>query len=136
MFHITEPDEGFMGQSKLPFRAVFHGAGVLWNVNPDEPRAFRLVASFIFMKQGDVQQLAFFGTGHYRNFSAGIGYRNWDALLFSAGYTYSHFTLAYSYDLTTSQLAGYTGGSHEVHLRFTILEDVFKYNATNMRMYY
>ncbi len=135
-YHLTEPDEGFMGQSKLPMRFVMHASGVIGNIDPNELGAFRLVPSVIFMRQGDFQQLAGFVTGHFRMASLGVGYRNQDALLFSAGYTFSHFNLAYSYDCTISELKGYTGGSHEVHLRFTFLEDKWMDSRTNMRMYY
>ena len=135
-FHLSEPDEGYVGQSKLPMRFVLHASGILWNTDPDEPGAFRLVPSFVYMKQGDAEQLALFTTVHYRSFSLGVGYRNPDAVLLSAGFMYSHFTLSYSYDHTTSHLQGYTGGAHELHLGFTFLEDKWKYNRTNMRMYY
>jgi len=136
VFHITEPDEGFMGLSKLPMRFVVHASGVMWNNDPYNPEGFRLVPSIIMMQQGDFQQVAGFVTAHYRMASFGVGYRNQDALLFSAGYTYSHFTLSYSYDLTISELSGYTGGSHELHFGFTFLEGKWIDARANMRMYY
>lgn len=137
VFHILEPNESFLGgNSPLPMRFVLHASGVIGNIDPREPREFRLVPSVIYMKQGNFQQLAGFVTAHYQMASLGIGYRNQDALLFSAGYTYSHFKLSYSYDYTISKLRGYTGGSHELHLGFTFFEDKWIDSRTNMRMYY
>ena len=135
VYHLTEPDEGFIGQSKLPRRYVLHASGVFGNIDPPDLEAFRIVPSVICMLQGDFQQLAGFVTTHYRLASLGVGYRNQDALLFSAGYTFSHFNLSYSYDCTISELKGYTGGSHELHLRFTFFEDKWIDSRTNMRMY-
>lgn len=137
VFHILEPNESFMGgNSPLPMRFVMHASGVIGNINPHEPREFRLAPSVIYMRQGSFQQLAGFVTAHYQMASLGIGYRNQDALLFSAGYKFSHFNLSYSYDCTISNLQGYTGGSHELHLGFTFFEDKWIDSRTNMRMYY
>lgn len=137
VFHILEPNEGFLsGNSPLPMRFVMHASGVIGNIDPRDPDAFRLVPSVVVMRQRNFQQLAGFVTAHYLMASFGVGYRNQDALLFSAGYTFSHFNLSYSYDCTISELKGYTGGSHEVHLRFTFFEDKWIDSRTNMRMYY
>lgn len=135
VFHITQPDEGFLGLSKLPMRFVYHFSGIIGNVDPDEQGALRIVPSVLYMKQQTTEQLVCQINAHYRLASLGIGWRNHDALLFIAGYTFSHFTLAYSYDLTISDLAGYTGGAHEFHLRFTFLEDKWKNSRTDMRMF-
>jgi len=49
----------------------------------------------------------------------GLGYRNQDALSLMAGYqVLPSLRLAYSYDITTSALSGYSGGSHEIFLNY------------------
>lgn len=50
----------------------------------------------------------------------GLGYRNQDALSIMAGYQIlPSLRLAYSYDITTSSLAQFSGGSHEVFLNYS-----------------
>lgn len=137
VFNILEPNESFTGgNSPLPMRFVLHASGVVGNIDPHNPGGFRLVPSVIFMRQQNFQQLAMFATAHYRFASLGVGYRHQDAILFSAGYKYSHLSISYAYDYTVSTLQGYTGGSHEIHLGFTFFEDKWIDSRTNMRMYY
>lgn len=50
-------------------------------------------------------------------FWLGITYRSYDALSFGVGFNYNNtFLLGYSYDYTTSELAGFSHGSHEIML--------------------
>mgnify|MGYP000017377581 FL=1 len=50
----------------------------------------------------------------------GLGYRNQDALSVMAGYQIlPSLRLAYSYDITTSSLSAYSGGSHEIFLNYS-----------------
>ena len=44
----------------------------------------------------------------------GASWRALDAVVAMVGVNYEQFTIGYSYDAGTSQLAGYNGGSHEV----------------------
>jgi type IX secretion system PorP/SprF family membrane protein len=46
----------------------------------------------------------------------GASWRALDAVVAMVGVSYEQFTLGYSYDAGTSQLAGYNGGSHEILL--------------------
>ncbi|MDC3353737.1 type IX secretion system membrane protein PorP/SprF [Schleiferiaceae bacterium] len=49
----------------------------------------------------------------------GLGYRNQDAISLMAGYQIlPSLRLAYSYDITTSALSGYSAGSHEIFLNY------------------
>jgi type IX secretion system PorP/SprF family membrane protein len=45
---------------------------------------------------------------------AGASWRATDSFIGMVGLSYDQFTLSYSYDAGTSQLAGYNGGSHEI----------------------
>jgi len=44
----------------------------------------------------------------------GASWRAFDSIVAMAGLSYEQFTLGYSYDAGTSQLAGYNAGSHEI----------------------
>ena len=55
--------------------------------------------------------------------SGGLGYRNQDAISLMAGYVVpisntNSINLWYSYDITTSALSGYSGGSHEIFVNY------------------
>jgi type IX secretion system PorP/SprF family membrane protein len=135
-FHMNEPNQGFMGNSPLPMRYVLHMSGVLWNVDQSNMEAFRLVPSFYYSKQGNFEVASISASAFYKNIRGGIGYRNRDAIFFSAGYTKWNCTLTYSYDLTLFHLKGLTGGSHEIHFRFAFKENEMKIARSNMRMHY
>ncbi|BDD10083.1 membrane protein [Fulvitalea axinellae] len=55
-------------------------------------------------------------------FWAGLGYRLGDALLGNMEYRITdHFSVGYSYDMTTTSLAQYSSGTHEITLKFDFL---------------
>lgn len=135
-FHITEPDQGFSGQSKLPMRYVFHCSGVIGNVDGENMEALRIVPSVYYSTQGDFAVAMASAMAHWNNIRTGVGYRNHDAIFFSAGYTKWNCTLSYSYDMTLFDLKGITGGSHEIHFRFAFKENQLDVSRSNMRMHY
>jgi type IX secretion system PorP/SprF family membrane protein len=47
---------------------------------------------------------------------AGVSWRAFDSVVALVGLSYEQFTLGYSYDAGTSQLANFNGGSHEILL--------------------
>jgi type IX secretion system PorP/SprF family membrane protein len=55
-----------------------------------------------------------------KDFYAGFGYRYQDAFSIMIGTTYNNFLFGYSYDITTSNLRGYSSGSHEVVLGYRL----------------
>lgn len=74
--------------------------------------------AFNYRTQGGFNQLEL-GTYYFLNpLELGIWYRaiNQDAIIFIAGVGLGVFKMAYSYDMTLSNLAGYSGGSHELSL--------------------
>lgn len=57
----------------------------------------------------------------YKNkYILGVGYRVKDAITFQAGFKWSTFSVAYMYDLTTSEIKNYSKGSHEVFFKWGI----------------
>jgi len=55
-----------------------------------------------------------------KDFYAGIGYRYQDALTIMIGTTFNNFLFGYSYDITTSDLRGFSSGSHEILLGYRL----------------
>lgn len=87
-----------------------------------------------YKHQGKSDQMDIGAYAMYDVFLAGIYYRgipfkkydpefhNHEAMVFLIGYNYDHHIhISYSYDLVTSQLAGYSGGSHEINLQLVPL---------------
>lgn len=77
-----------------------------------------LTFAFNYRNQVGFNQLEL-GTYYFLNpLELGLWYRaiEQDALIFIAGVSFGSFKFAYSYDLTLSDLAGYSGGSHEISL--------------------
>ena len=50
------------------------------------------------------------------NYVVGAWYRNVDSFIVTLGIDTKMLRMGYSYDLTTSQLGVYSGGSHEISL--------------------
>ena len=110
--HITEPDEGFLGQSKLPMKYTGHAGAVIplggryseSNISPN----------ILYQKQGDFEQLnlgIYFTKGPI---VGGAWYRNRDSFILLLGFQQDLFKFGYSYDVTVSKLTNATAGSHEL----------------------
>ena len=126
-YHLSEPDEGFIGQSKLPMRFVLNTAA--------EITCFHFVMitpSVLFMRQQNFQELVLNLNARVENFNLGIGLRNQDALIFSIGYGVNYFLFKYSYDMTISGLAGTTGGAHELHIEYLFFKNKWPSKRTNL----
>lgn len=134
VYHITEPDEGFLGVSKLPMRTVMHISGIIGNLD-EKQRHVRVVPSIIYMRQQDFINTLYNATVSYDKYSLGLGYRNQDALIFSAGFAHGHFRASYSYDRTVSKLTNATGGSHEIHFTALLMTKKWENSRTNLRMF-
>lgn len=135
VFHITEPDQGFNGPAPLPMRFVYHISGMIGKTDDSIPH-FRIIPSLVYMKQQDAQLLSMQVTASYSHYSLGIGYRNLDAWIFSAGFTTGQFRIAYLYEATDPNSAlKATGGAHEIHLQYFFWEERWKNSRTNLRLY-
>jgi type IX secretion system PorP/SprF family membrane protein len=117
--HLTEPDEGFGGVSKLPRKWTGH-AGFNIHFGRKGDKGWMLSPNIVYQHQQDFQQ---FNYGFYlaKSFMVGgIWFRhsfvNADALIFLVGFQQGAFKFGYSYDVTVSSLSNSTGGSHELSL--------------------
>lgn len=123
--HINAPQEGFYqineNFGELPTRLSVHAGGKipLTQYNKLRKPAF-LSPNVLFVKQRQFHQLNVGAYAQYDVFLGGIWFRhtfsNADAVIFMLGFEKNAFKLAYSYDLTVSNLGAASGGAHEVSL--------------------
>jgi len=120
--HLTQPEEGFIGDSKLPMRITVHGGAVIPFEKRRRGKRNIKDASFspniLYMKQRDFEELNY---GFYVNkypIVGGLWYRqsfsNSDAFVVLIGFQQTMFKIGYSYDLTVSKLSNASGGAHEL----------------------
>ena len=124
MHHITEPDDAFITTSYLPRKLTFH-AGANFAVGRSKNMGLVMDGPFVtpnvlYMTQNGAEQLNVGMSLTNNSFSGGLYFRNnfsnADAVLIVLGYEANGMRLGYSYDYTVSQLAGASGGAHEVSL--------------------
>ncbi len=124
--HLTEPSNSFYGSgdSKLDMKISVHGGAFIdltgSSVRDENYGSFGISPNFLYMQQGLFHQL---NVGLYVNkrpFIAGVWYRhnfeNADAIVPMIGIQWKGLQVAYSYDITLSELKGTAGGAHEVTL--------------------
>jgi type IX secretion system PorP/SprF family membrane protein len=112
--HINQPDEGLVGTSKLPTKFTAHGGAIIPLEKGDESY---ISPNILFQAQQNFTQL---NLGLYykkSGFVAGLWYRTGDAVIALIGVQNSNFKFGYSYDITISNLAGNSGGSHEISIQ-------------------
>lgn len=112
--HITQPDEGLLGTSKLPMKFTGHAGAII----PLEKGGETYISpNVLFQQQQNFSQLNL-GVYFVKNqFVGGLWYRNQDAFIVLVGVQTDHFKIGYSYDVTVSKLASNTAGSHEISLQ-------------------
>ena len=134
--HLTQPDEGFAGVSKLPIKWTGH-AGVNITFGKSKVRPWVLSPNILYQHQQDFQQLNY---GFYLSKSGVVGglwfrqsFSNPDAFIFLLGYQQGAFKFGYSYDVTVSSLSNATAGSHELSLglQFQCRKPKKKFRAIN-----
>ncbi|MBC7863532.1 MAG: type IX secretion system membrane protein PorP/SprF [Bacteroidia bacterium] len=109
--HITQPDEGLLGSSKLPMKITAHAGAMIPLAKGNETY---LSPNILYQKQQDFQQL---NLGIYvvkGPIVGGLWYRNQDAFILLIGFQKDQFKMGYSYDVTISRLGNATAGSHEI----------------------
>ena len=117
--HLTMPDEGFAGVSKLPIKFTGHAGGNI-TFGKRAVRPWVLSPNLLYQHQQDFQQLNY---GFYLSKMGVVGglwfrqsFTNPDAFIFLLGYQTGAFKFGYSYDVTVSALSNATAGSHELSL--------------------
>lgn len=123
--HLTQPNEAFIGVSKLPRRYTIHLGGIIDLTHHSKRRNTEdpyISPNILFMKQQDFVELNY---GLYFNkypIVGGIwfrqGFENSDAFIALLGIQTTVFKIGYSYDVTVSKLGSSTAGSHEISAGF------------------
>lgn len=133
--HLNQPNVSLMdGEEPLQMKASIHGGTniILNNGRGRDP--FRsLHLSFNYKAQGNWDQLDIGGFLVNEHLQAGLwyrglplksyapGYSNHEAMVFMVGWIGEDFwSIGYSYDLTLSELSGYSGGAHELAVKIEI----------------
>jgi len=119
--HLTQPNEGFFSESRLPMKITAHLGGIIDLEKHRRRRKLEdptLSPNILFMKQQDFQQLNY---GLYFNKYPLVGgiwfrqdFKNPDAFIALIGIQTSVVKIGYSYDVTVSKLNNSTGGAHEI----------------------
>ena len=119
--HLTQPDEGVIGGSKLPMKMSAHIGANLLVGNVSSKNTIIISPTLLFMQQQDFRMLLPGITTKYKFISLGVSYRSKDAFITTLAFQNKFLRVGYSYDYTTSQLGNEnTGGSHEVGLTWFV----------------
>jgi type IX secretion system PorP/SprF family membrane protein len=135
-YHMNEPNLTLIeDESKLKMKTSVHaGAKIPIKNGPFRMRRNASIApSFIYKKQGEIDQLDMGVHFYYDPIMIGFWYRgipimknevsklvSQDALAFLIGLRHNEFTFGYSYDVTISSLGPSSGGAHEVSLSYSM----------------
>lgn len=109
--HITQPNESFYNNNKLPARFTFHGGSEIKiddeiSINPN----------LLYMQQAKASELYVGLISNYKikdtdyTAIAGFAWRNQDAIIIHLGIKQKANTFRISYDFNTSSLSNYTRG--------------------------
>lgn len=110
--HLTQPDEGLLGNSKLPRKFTGH-AGALIPLKKDVSEG-AISPNILFKQQQNFTQI---NMGLYvikGPIVGGLWFRKDDAFIALLGFQAGIVKFGYSYDVTVSKLSTATAGSHEV----------------------
>lgn len=109
--HLTQPNEGFISESRLPLKITAH-AGAVFPLKGAKGNV-SISPNILYQRQGNFQQ---FDIGFYVRKSAivgGLWYRSNDSFIALIGLLTGMFKCGYSYDITISKLTNATAGAHE-----------------------
>jgi type IX secretion system PorP/SprF family membrane protein len=120
--HLTQPSEGFIVlSSPLPMKITAHfGAYIPLD---DARRNGSFISPNVLVQfQSPFQQYNFGLYVEHGPLVGGLWYRfsatNGDAIIAMLGLQADNFKFGYSYDITVSGLANYSGGAHEISLGY------------------
>jgi type IX secretion system PorP/SprF family membrane protein len=128
--HITQPDQGLLGTSKLPLKITAHAGAIIPLEKGNESY---ISPNILFMKQ---QKFSTLNLGVYfvkGSFVGGLWYRSSDAFIILIGLQNDYIKVGYSYDVTVSKLSNNTAGSHELSLQmqFKCKPKIKKFRTVN-----
>ncbi len=118
--HINQASIVFTDEARTYLPRHYYLSGG-YNISLPDP-LFELQPAVFVKSDGASYQTDFLVDLVYKKrFSAGLNYRINDAVCVLLGFEMnSGLKLGYAYDLTTSSLVGYSGGSHEIYLSYSL----------------
>ena len=152
--HLVEPSVSLVSNSDVIYRKYGFHAGYKFSINSIENIISRgqelsITPAINYFRQGSAEQLSIGLYSVYYPLLIGVWYRgipmrtinsseertilNQDALAILAGIRLKRIVLGYSYDYTISELANFSGGSHEISLtyNFKISDNLISRNRVN-----
>ena len=110
-----------LGDEARSFLARHYYLSAGYNIRLTDP-LFELQPAVYFKTDGVAFQTDFLVDLVYKKrFSAGLNYRINDAICVLLGFELNNgLKIGYAYDIITSALSGYTGGSHEIYLSYSL----------------
>ena len=128
--HITEPNQGFVGNSPLPMLISFH-ASTVKSIN----KVLRVKPSVLYMRQRDFETTVLGGQFIYNlgrrlvedtELKAGVYYRSFDALFFTFGINHDNWGINFAYDYNISGLQQAAPNVNAFEIAITIKNKIFK----------
>jgi type IX secretion system PorP/SprF family membrane protein len=138
--HLTEPDDPFLVESKLPMKMTFHGGAQIpigRRVSNNASDQTTINPGILFQTQGPNEQLNYLLSISKGAITGGLSFRhnfnNADAMVVLIGFSPDRWTLGYSYDYTVSKFSNQAGGAHEISLgyQFKCATKKTKYKTLN-----
>ena len=127
---LSSPDLLALGTSSTLYKSAFLTGGYLFDVSEDVKIKPFVLVKYIHNSPVEVDLNAIV---YFKMVGIGYSYRTNDAMVFLATVNINkQFSFGYSYDLTTSKLATYVRGSHEIMLKY---EFGYKVNPQSPRYF-
>lgn len=151
--HLNQPDRSFIqtNASYLPTKWSVHG-GFKFELSNRMYRGRNvkkqyIMPSFVYVRQAQFDQLTVGAQFLYDPVSIGFYYRgipirqnvsdqmSQDAMVIMMNFKVKSINIGYSYDITTSQLYGVSGGAHEISIVYLFNANILKYHNTKRAGY-
>lgn len=124
--HLTEPNEAFLSNNKLPFKFTAHGGASIPLGRRRLHNSVRniLIPNIVYQLQGGASQITAGLSFNRGPISGGLALRhgkvNPDAviIIFGVAPEKQDWAIGYSYDYTISDFTNVTGGAHEISLMY------------------
>ncbi len=120
--YLTNDEKNYPG---IPQRITIHaGTEFKLDAYSKSGRPAFISPNVLFVKQGGFNQFNIGASVEIYQFIGGLSYRNsnsnGDAVIFSAGIRSGFFKIAYSFDMTISDLSLSQGGAHEIGIIYNM----------------
>lgn len=128
VLHINQPDEGFLGVSRLPYRINIHGS---YNRKISETTLMNFSAQLF--QQQNFSMLKLQVNSVFKNhIIVNTGLTSNSVVLLGLGYRHSLFTTSLGYDVSYSKLSGNRAGSWEFTTSFNLRNKENRKTLTNL----